>query len=95
MRTLTPTLQANGFRCTSSSTATLRVTQHTVTRSRWQRDIDGRPAVVEVQQLDDGPERGVLQPDSRRACAGILTDADLTKALQFHLFDITINTPQP
>lgn len=92
MNTLTPILQATGFRRTASSSATLRLSQGTVTRTRWEMaDNYGKTAVVEVWQENDGEERGTLQPGSRLACAGIRSAEELQKALDFHLFEIRVD----
>lgn len=96
MKPLTQILQATGFRRTSSSSAALRLSQGTVTRSRWEMtDNYCKTAVVEVRQVNESPEVGTLQPGTRRACANIVSAEDLQKALDFHLFEITVNTPIP
>lgn len=92
---LSETLKRNGFCCGSSSTTSLS-DGGTVSRARWARtDAYGRTAVVEVEKVNDGEERGTLQPGSRRACAGIMSAEDLQKALDFHLIEITVKTPMP
>ena len=96
MKPLTQILQATGFRRTSSSSAALRLSQGTVTRSRWEMTAPlGKTAVVEVRQVNESPEVGTLQPGIRRACANIVSAEDLQKALDFHLFEITVKTPMP
>lgn len=95
-KNLTPILQASGFSRTSSSNSTLRLSQGTVTRSRWEKtDNYGKTAVVEVRQVNESPEVGTLQPGTRRACANIVSAEDLQKALDFHRIEITVITPQP
>ena len=90
MRTLTEILQDNGFRRVAYSSATLKQSHGTVKTARWTREIEGRSATVQVHQVDDGEEKGTLQPGSRRACAGIVTAEDLESALAFHLFEVEI-----
>lgn len=93
---ITPILLATGFRRTSSSSAALRLSQGTVTRSRWEMtDNYGKTAVVEVWQENDGDECATLQPGTRLACHGIVNAENLQKALDFHLFEITVKTPMP
>ncbi len=95
-KNLTPILQATGFSRTSSSSSTLRLSQGTVTRTRWEMtDPLGKTAVVEVRQVNESPEVATLQPGTRRACANIVSAEDLQKALDFHRIEITVITPQP
>lgn len=92
MNTLTSILQATGFVRTSSSAASLCLSQGTVTRTRWEMaDNYGKTAVVEVEKVNDGEERATLQPGSRHACAGIRSADELQKALDFHLFEIRVD----
>jgi len=96
MKPLIQILQATGFRRTSSSSAALRLSQGTVTRSRWEMtDNYGKTAVVQVRQVNESPEVGTLQPGTRSACANIVSAEDLQKALDFHLIEITVKTPMP
>lgn len=95
-KNLTPILQASGFSRTSSSSSTLRLSQGTVTRSRWEMtDNYGKTAVVEVWQENDADESATLQPGTRLACHGIASAEDLQKALDFHRIEIPVITPQP
>lgn len=92
------TLQANGFKRISQSTATLSLNRGTRTTSKWKREIDGFVAVVTVEQINDEPETATLQPEGnpRRACAGINNLDDLQKALCFHFrTEFTLIPPQP
>lgn len=95
-KNLTPILQATGFSRTSSSSSTLRLSQGSVTRSRWEMtDPLGKTAVVEVRQVNESPEVATLQPGTRLACHGIVSAEDLQKALDFHRIEIPVITPQP
>ncbi len=95
MKRLTPILQANGFSLISSSTGQLRLSQGTVTRTRWEKtDDNGKVATVEIRQVCDSPEYGTLQPGTRRACACICSAAELQQALDYHGIDIIIGIPQ-
>ena len=95
-KNLTPILQASGFSRTSSSNSTLRLSQGSVTLSRWEKtDNYGKTAVVQVRQVNDAPEVGTLQPGTRLACHGIVSAEDLQKALDFHRIEIPVITPQP
>ena len=95
MKALTQILKANGFSRTSSSSSTLRLSQGSVTLSRWEKtDNYGKTAVVQVRQVNDAPEVGTLQPGTRRACANIVSAEDLQKALDYHGIDIIIGIPQ-
>lgn len=96
MKPLTQILKANGFSRTSSSSSTLRLSQGSVTLSRWEKtDNYGKTAVVQVTQVNESPEVGTLQPGTRLACHGIVSAEDLQKALDFHRIEITVITPQP
>lgn len=96
MKPLTQILKANGFSRTSSSSSTLRLSQGSITLSRWEKtDNYGKTAVVQVRQVNESPEVGTLQPGTRRACANIVSAEDLQKALDFHRIEIPVITPQP
>lgn len=100
MNTITPILEASGFRFTGGSVATLTSGRGCVTRNLWQAaDAHGQAVTVLVEHVSGQMERATLQPGSRLACAGIQTADDLRRALDFHGLEIEIsnptNTPQP
>jgi len=87
---LTAVLAANGFSCTSRSTATLTRSRGTVVRTLWSRAVDGRDITVAVEQYAGHPQLATLMPGSRLASAGITGPDDLQRALRFHQIDLTL-----
>ena len=89
-KNLTGVLREYGFEEFSRCDTRLRLSGDVRRLSRWMLEADGLRVTVEVEAVNEEPERGTLYTNScRRACCGIKTEADLLAAGQYHNVELT------